>query len=393
MNFSDLKKMDKDFVLPTYTRQDICLIKGEGVWVEDIRGKRYLDFFPGWAVSGLGHCHPKVVDNIIEQAGKMLHVSNNYYNPLQPVLAKKIIEHSFQGKVFFANSGAEANEAAIKLARKWGGEKKNEIITMEGSFHGRTMATLSATGQDKVKQGFDPLLEGFRHVPFGNFEALFSAVSSKTCAVMLEPVQGEGGVNIPSYEYMQKVRDLTCEKDILLILDEVQTGMGRCGEMFAHKIFDIEPDLMTLAKSLGGGMPVGALVAANEYADVLSSGSHATTFGGSPIVCAASLGVFKAIEEEDLLTNVQEMGVYMVDEIEKLRESSSKIKKIKSLGLMVGIEMDMPDARFLVDECAEEGLLLNCTQSNILRVMPPATVEKGHIDMAISKLKNILERI
>lgn len=393
MIFSELKEMDKNFVLPTYTRQDLCFIKGEGVWVEDINGKRYLDMFPGWAVSGIGHCHPRVVARIKAQADKILHVSNNYYNELQPLLARKIVEHSFSGKVFFANSGAEANEAAIKFARKWAGPGRSEIITMERSFHGRTMGTLSATGQDKVKKGYEPVLEGFSHVPFNDIEAVEKAFTDKTCAVMVEPVQGEGGVNIPEAGYLKDLKALTEKNNALLIFDEVQTGVGRCGKMFAHEIFGVEPDLMTLAKSLGGGLPIGALVAADKYAETFSAGSHASTFGGSPIACAAALGVFEAIEEDGLLENALNMSVHMVDRIERLRESTPKIGKVKALGLMIGVEMDVPDATPLVGECVKEGLLINCTQQNILRVYPPLTVEREHIDMAVDMLENALERI
>lgn len=393
MDFSEIKNIDKNFVLQTYGRTDLCMVKGDDIWVEDIKGTRYLDFFPGWAVSGVGHCNRHVVRRLKEQAEKILHVPNIYYNELQPILAKKIIEHSFSGKVFFANSGAEANEAAIKLSRKWGGKERYEIITMEKSFHGRTMATLSATGQEKVKKGFDPVLEGFRHVPYGDIRALEAAVSSRTCAVMLEPVQGEGGVNIPDRGYLEAVRKITEEKGILLIFDEVQTCMGRCGEMFAYKVFGVKPDLMTLAKSLGGGLPIGALVASEEYSEVLEAGSHASTFGGSPIVCAAALGVFEAIEQDGLLENVHKMGAYLLERLEHLSNETRGIRKIKALGLMVGVEMDMPDAVFLVEECRKEGLLINCTQKNILRLMPPITVRPEHIDIAYDKLKKVLERI
>ncbi|MBU1656697.1 MAG: aminotransferase class III-fold pyridoxal phosphate-dependent enzyme, partial [Candidatus Omnitrophica bacterium] len=257
MNFDEIKHMYDDFVLSTYTRQDLCLVAGRGIWVEDINGKKYLDFFPGWAVSGIGHCHPEVISEMKGQMERILHVSNNFYRDVQPVLAKKIIEYSFPGKVFFANSGAEANEGAIKLARRYGKPGRYEIITMEKSFHGRTLATLTATGQEKIKKGFSPLVEGFKHVPFNDIDALKNALTEKTVAIMLEPIQGEGGINVADLGYMKAISAMCREKDILLIVDEVQTGMGRTGKMFAYSHFGIEPDIMTLAKALGGGMPIG----------------------------------------------------------------------------------------------------------------------------------------
>lgn len=393
MNFDEIKHMYDDFVLSTYTRQDLCLVAGRGIWVEDINGKKYLDFFPGWAVSGIGHCHPEVISEMKGQMERILHVSNNFYSDVQPVLAKKIIEYSFPGKVFFANSGAEANEGAIKLARRYGKPGRYEIITMEKSFHGRTLATLTATGQEKIKKGFSPLVEGFKHVPFNDIDALKNALTEKTVAIMLEPIQGEGGINVADLGYMKAISAMCREKDILLIVDEVQTGMGRTGKMFAYSHFGIEPDIMTLAKALGGGMPIGALVVNNKHKDVLSAGTHATTFGGSPIVCSAALGVFRAIEEEGLLDNTIKMGKYLVQKVEDLKKSNPMIKGIKGKGLMIGVELDIEDASAITEECVKEGLLINCTQKNILRVMPPMTVKKEDIDVAIDKLTRALGRI
>ena len=389
-NLEEVKKLYGKYVLATYTRQDLCLVKGDGIWAEDIEGKKYLDFFPGWAVSGIGHRHPKVVESVRAQMDRIFHVSNNFYNDVQPVLAGKIIEHSFDGKVFFANSGAEANEGAIKLARKYGSPDRYEIITMEKSFHGRTLATLTATGQDKVKKGFEPLPEGFKHVPFNDIEAFKAAVTDKTVAVIIEPIQGEGGINVAGKEYMAELSKTCREKDILLIVDEVQTGMGRTGEMFAYKHYGIEPDAMTLAKSLGGGFPIGALVVAEKHAGVLSAGSHASTFGGSPIVCAAALGVFKAIEEEGLLANAVQMGKYLVEKIEELKKTHKIIRSAKGKALMIGVELDTEDASKIAEECLKEGLLINCTQKNVLRIMPPLTVKKEEVDMALEKLSKVL---
>ncbi len=393
MNIHEVKKLYEDYVLSTYTRTDLCLVKGEGAWVEDIDGKKYLDFFPGWAVSGIGHRHPTVIRRLNEQLKRILHVSNNYYSDVQPLLAKKIIDYSFPGKVFFCNSGAEANEGAIKLARKYGSPDRYEIITMEKSFHGRTLATLTATGQDKVKVGFSPLPEGFKHVPFNDIDAFASALTGKTVAVIIEPIQGEGGINVAGEDYMREMSRICKEKDILLILDEVQTCMGRTGEMFAYKYFGIEPDAMTLAKSLGGGLPIGALVVNEKHKDVLVPGSHASTFGGSPIVCAAALGVFEAIEKEDLLENALKMGVYIAEKFKELAGKSSLVGEVKGKGLMIGVEMNMEDASKVAEECMKEGLLINCTQKKVLRIMPPITVTKKEVDVAIKKLSKVLERI
>ena len=394
MNLEETKNLYNEYVLSTYTRTDLCLVEGKGIWVTDSSGKKYLDFFPGWAVSGIGHCHPKVTGKMKEQMERILHVSNNFYNDVQPLLAEKIIKYSFgKGKVFFANSGAEANEGAIKFARKYGGGERHEIITMEKSFHGRTLATLTATGQDKVKKGFHPLPEGFKHVPFNDIEAFTSSITSKTVAVLLEPVQGEGGINVPSEEYMKELSSICKEKDILLIVDEVQTCMGRTGEIFAYKHFGIEPDAMTLAKSLGGGLPIGALVINDKHKDVLGAGSHASTFGGSPIVCAAALGVFEAIEEEKLLENTQEVGSYLVEKLESLKEKHPLVGKVKGKGLMIGVELNIEDATGVATGCMEKGLLINCTQGNILRIMPPLTVTKENVDKAITIISEVLETI
>ncbi|MFH1798962.1 MAG: aspartate aminotransferase family protein [Candidatus Omnitrophota bacterium] len=389
---NEIKKLYDGYVLSTYTRQDLCLVKGKGAWVEDSEGKKYLDFFPGWAVSGIGHCHPRVIRRIEEQLKRILHVSNNYYNDVQPILAKKIIDYSFPGRVFFANSGAEANEGAIKLARRYGYPDRYEVITMENSFHGRTLATLTATGQSKVKEGFAPLPEGFKHVPFNDAKAFGAAVTSKTAAVIIEPIQGEGGINEPGEEYIKEISGICREKDILFIVDEVQTCMGRTGKMFAYKHYGIEPDAMTLAKSLGGGLPIGALVVSEKHKDVLGAGSHASTFGGSPIVSAAALGVFEAIEQEGLLENTVKMGRYIRGKLDELKKENDIIAEVKGKGLMIGVRLNMEDASSVVYKCMREGLLINCTQKNILRIMPPITITKSLADIAMEKLSKALER-
>ncbi len=381
----------KKYVMPTYMHTKVVFAKGKGVKVWDIDGEEYLDFFPGWAVSGLGHCHNRVVSAIKRQAGKIIHVSNNYYNELQAGLAEKIVRHSFEGKVFFANSGAEANECAIKLARRYGSPtKRYEIITMEKSFHGRTMATLTATGQDKIKDGFEPLLEGFKIVPFNDIAAVKAATTDKTIAVMIEPIQGEGGINAADRSYMEQLRRLCDEKDMLLIFDEIQTGMGRTGEMFCYKHYDVTPDVMTLAKSLGGGVPIGAALAAKKVANTLSPGSHASTFGGSPIVCAAAIATFEAIEKEKLLDNTRKMGKYLKSGLEGLKKDFSFITGVKGMGLMIGLELSI-DGTGISEECFKRKLLINCTQKKILRIMPPLIVKRHDIDEAIGILRQAME--
>jgi len=379
------------FIMPSYViHGNVVFARGRGVKVWDIEGREYIDFFPGWAVSGLGHCHKRVVSAIRRQAARIIHVPNNYYSELQAELAEKIVSHSFEGKLFFANSGAEANECAIKLARKYGSKtNRYEIITMEKSFHGRTIATLSATGQDKVKHGFSPLLEGFKIVPFNNIDAVKNAVTEKTIAIMVEPIQGEGGINVADKSYLSGLRRLCDEKDVLLIFDEIQTGMGRTGEMFCYKHYNVQPDIMTLAKSLGGGVPVGAAIAARKIADTLTPGSHASTFGGSPIVCAAAIATFEAIEKENLLDNTVKMGEYLKSKLEALKKYFSFIKNIKGIGLMLGVELSI-DGTKVFQECLKRRLLINCTQGNILRIMPPLVVKKGDIDKAIDILKEAM---
>ena len=394
MNKTDkVVAMYDKYVMKTYKRVPFCLERAKGARVWDIDGKMYLDFFPGWAVSGIGHCHPLVASAVAKQAKKLMHVSNNYYSELQGLLAGKIIEASFPGKVFFANSGAEANEGAVKLARKYGHDKgRFEIITMTKSFHGRTLGMISATGQDKVKIGFEPLVEGFRHISFNDIEALKEAITGKTIAVMFEPIQCEGGINVADKEYMQAVRKLCDEKDIVMILDEVQTGMGRTGKMFCYQHYGIEPDIMTLAKALGGGVPIGACVARGKFADVLTPGTHASTFGGSPLVCSAALAVFEAIEKERLLQNTKKMSAYLVKKIEALQKKYHFIKEIRAVGLVIGVELSVK-GEDIYQKCLEEGLLINCTQETILRIMPPMNVNKSEIDKAVSILDKVLSKI
>ena len=380
--------------MPTYTRVPVCLVKGKGTRVWDLEGKEYLDLFPGWAVSGLGHCHPIVVNAIKEQARKILHISNNFLNVKQAELAKTISEASFPSRIFFCNSGAEANEGAIKFAKKYGSETgRFEIITMKNSFHGRTLAAMRATGQDKFHQGFQPLMEKFLHADFNDLESVKRLVTDKTVAIMLEPIQGEGGVCVASQDFLQGLRRLCDEKDMLLILDEVQTGMGRTGKMFAYQHYDLEPDLMTLAKTLGGGVPIGVFVVHRKIKkEVLTAGMHGSTFGGNPLVCAASLAVFKAIKKEKLLTNTIRMGELLDREFEKLKARYPVIESTRGIGLMRGLKLKEPSAPY-ANEAREQGLLVNATQGDILRIMPPMTITAKEIKLGMKILDRVFAKL
>ncbi|HOM26348.1 MAG TPA: aspartate aminotransferase family protein [bacterium] len=391
MDKEKILKNYNDYVIPSYRKQNFIFVKGKGSYLWDIDGKKYLDFFPGWAVSGLGHCHPQVVKKIKEQVEILIHISNNYYHPWQALLAEKLSRLSFGGKVFFCNSGAEANESAIKLTRLYGRKKgKYKIISMENSFHGRTLATVTMTGQKKYNEMFEPLPTGFIYAKFNDFSDLYSKIDDEVAGIILELIQGEGGINVVDKDYLKKVKDLCEKKDILLIFDEVQTGFGRTGELFAYQIFGVEPDIMTLAKTLGGGFPVGAMIARKEIADLMGPGTHASTFGGSPLACAACLGVLEAIENENLLENVKIMGKYLKEKLEKLKEEFKGIKKVKGLGLMLAIEIEKQGEE-LVNICAKNGLLINCTHQNVIRIMPAINVKKEEIDEGIEILKKSLK--
>lgn len=381
----------KRYVMPTYTRVPLVLVKGRGSQVWDMDGKQYLDFFPGWAVSGLGHRHPEVCKALKKQTDKILHVSNNYYNELQSKLARQIIRHAFDGKVFFCNSGAEAVEGAIKLARRYGSSNgRYEIITMKDSFHGRTISTVAATGQEKYKKGFSPLPKGFIHVPLNDLSALKKRVSKKTVAVMLELIQGEGGINVAEKRFINELNQFCKKRNILLIFDEVQTGIGRTGKMFCYQNYGVTPDIITLAKSLGGGFPIGAFVARRKIADTLIAGTHASTFGGSPLACAAGLAVFKAIDKERLLSNASMMGAYLRTKLKQLKKKYNIIKEIRGKGLMIGVDLNK-EGSAVYEKCLKKGLLINCTHSTVLRIMPGLGVTKAEIDKAVRILESVFK--
>jgi acetylornithine aminotransferase len=386
-----IEKSDK-YIMRTYGRYPIVPVRGEGCRLWDADGKEYLDFLGGVAVNNLGHCHPKVVAALQKQAAELIHCSNYYQIPQQIELAELLCNHSFADKAFFCNSGAEANEAAIKLARKYSrdtyGPERYEIITAADSFHGRTMATVSATGQEKVQRFFDPLLHGFKHVPFDDLDALEAAVTTTTCAVMLEPIQGEGGVNVPSPGYFQAVRQICDKHDLILIFDEVQVGMGRTGKMFAYEHFDIVPDIMTLAKALAGGAPIGTMLATDRYATAFIPGTHGSTFGGNPLVCAAAIATVRTILEDGILNRCEELGEYLEGELVVLQHKYSFVKEVRGIGLMIGMALDIP-AGDIVKKGHERGVLLNVTHDTVLRFVPPLTVSKQEINQMIAILDGI----
>ena len=380
------------YMFQTYARFPITLVRGEGCRVWDEDGKPYTDFVGGIAVCALGHSSPVVVKALEAQSKTLVHVSNLYYSKPQIELARLLVENSFADRVFFCNSGAEANEAAIKLARRYSKEKHGEgrhtIISMQGSFHGRTMATLSATGQKKIQIGYDPLLTGFKFVPFNDLTGLENAIDDSICAVMLEPIQGEGGVVCPQEGYLQGVKKICNERNLLLIFDEVQSGIGRTGKLFAHEHFGVTPHIMTLAKALGNGLPIGAMLSTEDLSSAFGPGSHATTFGGTPLVTAVAGAVLNSILKDGWLDHCQEMGAYFKGRLEGLQEKYRFIKDVRGRGLIIGVELDRPGAP-VVKACMEKGFLINCAQDFVLRFIPPLIVGKEEIDDLMETLDDI----
>lgn len=382
-----------EFLMQNYARYPLTVVKGEGSYIYDDAGNRYLDFVSGIAVNTLGHAHPKMVEAIAGQAASMLHCSNLFHIPQQQKLAAKLCELSGLGGAFFCNSGAEANEAAIKLARKYWFDQevsRFHIITATNSFHGRTLTTLTATGQDKVKQGFTPLPPGFSHVTLGDFDALEAEVNDATAAIMLEPIQGEGGIHSADIDYLQSVRKLCDETGVLLILDEIQTGIGRTGSMFGFEHAATRPDILTLAKGLGGGVPIGAMLATKEVAAHLTPGSHGSTFGGNPLCCAAALAVLDTVEAENLVGNAHEQGGRLLRGLAALEEAFSAVVAVRGRGLLAGLEFEGEVAP-LIQQCRENGLLLLPAGPRVLRILPPLNVSAKEIDEALRILKQVLE--
>ena len=384
-------------LMNTYSRLPVTFARGEGVWLWDDQGKKYLDALAGIAVCGIGHSHPKLVKAISEQAGTLIHTSNLYHIDKQDKLAKKLAILSGLNKSFFCNSGAEANEAAIKLARLYGhnrGIDQPTIIVMENSFHGRTMATLTASGNRKVQAGFEPLLTGFARVPFNDLDAIaqVSVHNKNVVAILVEPYQGEGGVNVPQANYLKGLRQICDENSWLLMLDEVQCGIGRSGKWFAFQNSEIVPDVITLAKSLGSGVPIGACIAGNVAGDIFKPGSHASTFGGNPLACTAAITTLDIIEEENLMCNALEQGNFIRKNIQKKLGNLSHVTQIRGHGLMIGIELTKPCGE-LVTKALEQGLLLNVTSDKVVRLLPPLVIKQNESEQIINMVSTLIEEL
>lgn len=390
MNNKEIIDLDSKYIMQTYGRQPIALTHGEGVLIWDADGNQYTDFFAGIAVNTLGQSHPKIIETIQKQAEKLIHASNVYYTEEQVKLAKKLVEITIFDRVFYANSGAEANEGAIKLARKYTG--KGEIIATNNSFHGRTLVTVTATGQDKYKEPFKPLPPGFKHVPFGDSKAIADAISEDTAGILIEAIQGEGGVIVPPENYLKEVEAICREKDVLLILDEVQTGFGRTGEMFAYELYGIKPDIMTIAKALGSGYPIGGILARGEVANAFDYGDHGSTFGGNPLGCAVAMTVIDTIKDENLLENSKTVGKYLKNKLNQLKEKYDFIIDVRGSGLFLAVEINRESAEF-ANKMREKGFLINSTAGNVLRFAPPLIITTNHVDHMIVALDEVFSEI
>ncbi len=389
MNTEEIIALDKEYVMQTYGRQPLALKEGKGAVVWDVEGRPYIDCVAGIAVNNVGHAHPNVAEAISKQAHKLIHTSNIYYTEEQVRLAELLVKVSPHQKAFFCNSGAEANEGAIKLARKYTG--KGEIIAMENSFHGRTITTITATGQHKYKKNFGPLTPGFKHVPYGDVEAVREAITDKTAAVLVEPIQGEGGIIIPPEGYLEELKKVCHENDVLLIFDEVQTGFGRTGEMFASQTFKVAPDITTLAKAIAGGFPMGAVLASEEVGNAFEPGDHAATFGGGPLACAAALASIQTIQDEGLLAQSRSRGECFKTQLKDLFQEYGMVEDVRGRGMMLGMEMGMPCAS-MVDEMRQQGVLVNCTAGNVLRFVPPLVITTEQINEVTDSLDEVLRR-
>jgi len=378
------------YVMANYTRLPLVAVRGEGPYIWDADGKRYLDLFSGWAVTGVGHCHPRLVEAIAKQAAQLIYMPNTWYTEPQGRLAEWIATTSFGGKCFFCNSGAEANEGAIKLARLATAKEKYKIISFENSFHGRTFAAITATAQPKYQQGFAPLVPGFSYAPLNDFAAVEKLVDDETAAILIEPIQGEGGINVAEPEFLRALRDLCDQRGMVLIFDEVQTGVGRCGTWWGYQVPGVEPDIMTMAKQLGGGTAIGALAAKPKVAEHLKPGTHASTFGGNPLAAAAGCAVFEIIRDENLLENAQRMGTYLKQRMLELKQDVPLIAEVRGAGLMVGVELTESGAG-VASACLERGLHINCTHETVLRIMPPLNITQGQLDEGLDVLAKVLK--
>jgi predicted acetylornithine/succinylornithine family transaminase len=390
LNSHEVVDLFKRHVIGNYTRYPVCLVRGEGSYVWDAEGNRYLDFFPGWGCDLLGHCPPRVVEAVRDQVGRLIHVPNTWYTEAQGLLARALSERTgWGGQCFFCNSGTEAVEAAIKLARLHGKPGRYKIISMINSFHGRTLGALTATGQPKYHQGLEPLLAGFNYAPFGNLDAVAKLIDGETCAILVEPIQGEGGINLPPEGYLEGLRQLADKHNLLLIFDEVQAGMGRTGRWFAHQHFNVQPDAMTLAKALAGGLACGALVAKPEFAEKLKPGTHAATFGGNPIACRAALATIETIEADGLLARAEQIGLYFRERLATVQVRCPAVHTVRIQGAMIGIELSL-DGSPMVTRCLERRLLINCTHGNVLRLLPALTITDEQLDEGCTILEETL---
>jgi acetylornithine/N-succinyldiaminopimelate aminotransferase len=392
MDRQNLIQQSQNHICQTYNRFNLAIARGSGCYLWDQEGRQYLDFVAGIAVCNLGHCPMEISRVMYEQAQQLVHVSNLYYTKPQVRLAESLTGSCFADKVFFCNSGAEANEAAIKLARKYSrkgyGPGRYGIITMKNSFHGRTLATLSATGQKKIQEGFEPLVDGFRYVEFDSVDTVAEAIDKTVCAVLVEPIQGEGGVRVPHGGYLEGLRELCTRHDLLLIYDEIQVGMGRTGKLFSHQHEGVTPDIMTLAKALANGMPIGAMLTTDKVAEAFGPGSHASTFGGTPLVTAVAQEVFRQISAAPFLEQVRSVGGYFKQRLLALGEKYSFIKEVRGRGLILGIELDFPGSE-VVAQCMERGVLINCTAERVLRFLPPLIVTSTEVDRLIETLDSV----
>ena len=390
MNNKEIIDLDSKYIIQTYGRQPLALTHGEGVIVWDADGNKYIDFFAGIAVNVLGQSHPKIIETVKKQVEKLIHVSNIYYTEESVTLAKKLTEITIFERVFYVNSGSEANEGIIKLARKFTG--KGEIIATNNSFHGRTLGSVTATGQDKYKEAFKPLPPGFKHVPYGDSEAIANVIGDDTAAILVEAIQGEGGVVVPPKNYLKEVEAICREKGVLLMLDEVQTGFGRTGEMFAYELYGIKPDIITIAKAFGSGYPIGGILARGDVATAFDYGDHGSTFGGNPLACAVAMAVIDTIEEENLLDNSKTVGKYLKNKFNQLNDKYDCITDVRGFGLLLAIELNRNSAE-ITDKMREKGFLINSTAGNILRFTPPLVITTDHIDKMFMVLNEVLEEI
>jgi predicted acetylornithine/succinylornithine family transaminase len=391
LSSTETVELFKQYVIPNYNRYPVNLVRGEGSWVWDSEGNRYLDFFPGWGCNLLGHCPPRVVKAVQDQVANLIHVPNTWHTDVQGRWAKMLSERSFGGQAFFCNSGAEANEAAIKLARLHG-RGRYKIITFEGGFHGRTLGALTATAQPKYHEGLGPLVAGFQYAPYGNLDATANLIDKETCAILVEPVQGEGGIRIPSAEFLQGLRKLADDHALLLMFDEVQSGTGRTGDWFAYQHFGVTPDVMTLAKSLCGGIAGGALLARREVAAAMKPGTHAATFGGNPIAAAAGIATLETIEQDGLLENAKKLGEFFHKRFVALQRECPLLREVRALGVMVGLELAV-DGTSVVKQCLERKLLVNCTQNVVIRLLPPMCLTLEQAEEGCQILASVLREL